>query len=215
MRSWIQTNWLFLLCVLAPALVGFAVYDQLPEELPVHWNAAGEVDDTMAKPWAFLILPASLLFTNLLLWLVPIIDPKKNTEHFRKPLYIIQLGLNLLLMLLGLVIIGAGLGYDLAVDKIVIFSVLLLLLVLGNYMPKFRPNYFVGIRTPWTLESAENWRRTHQFAGPLWVGGSLMGLVLAFLLPSPIFFWVFLTIVLTMSFLPMGYSYWLFRQGVK
>ncbi len=212
MGTWLSKQWLILLMMLTPLVLFISVYDQLPDEIPTHWNARGELDDTMPKPWGLLPLPLTMLFLNVMFWVIPVLDPKKNVESFQRPLFIVQLLTNLLFVVLALITVGVALGLKLDVPLIISYAVIFLLLTLGNFMGKFRPNYFVGIRTPWTLESEEVWMKTHKMAGWVWVACSLGLLGLRLWLPNEVFYLIFIPVVLFMSFAPMGYSWWLYRQ---
>ncbi|HET7897092.1 MAG TPA: SdpI family protein, partial [Flavisolibacter sp.] len=85
---------------------------------------------------------------------------------------------------------------------------------IGNYMNHIRPNYFAGIRLPWTLSSDENWRRTHQLAGKLWFAGGLLIVLISVFLPVKVMLPVFIGIIVIMTLIPVYYSYKLFRQQV-
>ena len=212
MGTWLSKQWLILLMMLMPVVLFIIVYDQLPDDIPTHWNARGELDGTMPKPWGLLPLPLIMLFLNVMFWVIPVLDPKKNVASFRRPLFIVQLLTNLLFVVLALITAGVALGMQLDVPLIISYAVIFLLLTLGNFMGKFRPNYFVGIRTPWTLESEEVWMKTHKLAGWIWVGCSLGLLGLRLWLPNKAFYLIFIPVVLFMAFAPMGYSWWLYRQ---
>lgn len=212
MKNWLTHNWLILLLIFLPAIVGFAVYDQLPEELPTHWNARGEVDGTMPKMVALLVFPAIMLFSNAIFWALPYIDSKKSLENSQKPLQVIQISSTLLISVLSICTIMIGLGYELDIPTIVPIAVLLLFLVLGNFMGKIRPNAFMGIRTPWTMKSEEVWHKTHRLTGWVWVGMSIGLIGLRFLVNSESFTYIFITGIGLMALIPVVYSYLLDRE---
>lgn len=207
MKNWLSQNWLLLLVIFLPLIVGLAVFDQLPEELPTHWNSRGEIDGTMPKMVALIVFPIIMLFTNGVFWAIPYVDPQKSMEGSQKPLQIIQLSVTMLVSSLSICSILIGLGYDLDIPTIVPMGVLLLFLVMGNYMGKIRPNASMGIRNTWTLTDEEVWRRTHRLSGWVWVGLS-MGLIgLRFLMTADLFLYFFIGGILTMALIPMVYSY--------
>lgn len=212
MNNWLKHNWLILLLIVLPLIVGFAVYDQLPEELPTHWNARGEVDGTMPKMVALLVFPAIMLFSNAIFWALPYIDQKKSLENSQKPLQVIQISSTLLVSVLSICTILIGLGYELDIATIVPIGVLLLFLVLGNFMGKIRPNAFMGIRTPWTMQNEEIWHKTHRLSGWVWVGMSLGLIGLRFLLSSEVFIFLFIAGIATMVLIPVIYSFLLSRE---
>ena len=89
----------------------------------------------------------------------------------------------------------------------------LLFCVIGNFMPKFRHNYFCGIKSPWALANEENWRRTHRFAGPLWFWGGLGVAVLSFVLPQAAMFAASFAVFLALAVVPFVYSYILYKKA--
>lgn len=213
MNNWLTQNWLILLLIILPALVGFAVYDQLPAELPIHWNARGEVDNTMPKMVALLVFPAIMLMSNAIFWALPYIDPKKSLANSQKPLQVIQISTTLLVSVLSICTILIGLGYEIDIPTVVPIGVLLLFLVLGNFMGKIRPNAFMGIRTPWTMKNEEIWHKTHRLSGWVWVGMSLGLIGLRFLISSETFTILFIGGIAIMVLVPVIYSYLLSRES--
>ncbi|RMG61723.1 MAG: DUF1648 domain-containing protein [Bacteroidetes bacterium] len=210
--DWLKENALLIGLILVSLLIPLLVWNQVPETLPTHWNAAGEPDAYGSKAEALLIMPGVVLFVNLLFWLIPVLDPKKNVPKFQPILRIMQVVMTVFFLALQGLMVADALGYGVRMDLLVPIGVSLLLLVIGNYFGKLRPNYFIGIRTPWTLESPEIWIKTHRLAGRIWVIGSLMLIVLRLVLGGPSFFGIFITVVLLMSFFPIGYSFYLYKN---
>lgn len=213
--SIIKRDWYILLLIVASLLAGLYFYPQLPEKMPTHWNIHGEVDGWSGKNFAVWFFPLVNLGLYFMMILLPKIDPRKaNYTRFAGSYRVIRILLIVFLTGIYCVTIISGLGYDIKVDTIVKVSVSLLILVFGNYMGKFQHNYFVGIRTPWTLANEEVWRKTHRMAGPLWAGAGVLGIVLSFI-PGT---WASRTLFasyLVIAFLPMVYSYILYRQIEK
>lgn len=212
MNNWLKQNWLILLLTFLPLIFGLLVFDQLPEELPIHWNAAGEVDNTLPKLQAILLLPGIVLGTNLVFWLIPFIDKSQEIKDSSKVLHIVQVCVTLLVSSLGISTILIGMGYDLDIPTLVPVGVLLLMMVIGNYMGKVRPNKFMGIRTPWTLKNDEVWRRTHKVSGWVWVGISAALLGARFLMETEIFIYLFIGGILAMVLVPMIYSWRVYQE---
>ena len=210
--NWFKSNWLVIALMLIPVLITLIVWDRIPEEVPVHWNIKGEVDNYASKEFGMFLLPISMLIMNIIFWIVPYIDPKKNVPLFKETLYRLQVAMNIFFFGLALLIIGVSLGFQLDVGTIVIYGVLFLLGILGNYMSKMRPNYFIGVRTPWTLESEEVWFKTHRLAGNLWVGTSAILMMIKSMMSSEMFFYVFIPGIVIMSLVPIVYSYIIFKQ---
>ncbi|MDX5320914.1 MAG: SdpI family protein [Bacteroidota bacterium] len=174
--------------LVVPYLFYFVWKDRLPERVPSHYGINGEADAFMA-PFELLIFMTVIgVFVSALLMAAPFIDPKKsNYLYFEGFYFFIRLFMTLLLSSIVIMSMAIGLGYSIPVDRIISVAVLGLMLVLGNYMTKVRTNFFVGIRTPWTLSNEEVWRKTHRLAGRLLVSTSLLSLAVLFFLPSSTF----------------------------
>ena len=210
--NWFKKNWLVITLMVLPVLITLILWDKIPDEVPVHWNLKGEVDGYATKAFGMFLLPATMLFLNIIFWIIPMIDPKKNIEAFRDTLYRLQVALNIFMFGLALLILGVSLGFELNVGTFVIYGVLFLLGIIGNYMGKMRPNYFVGIRTPWTLESEEVWTKTHRMAGNLWVGTAAVLMLMKSMMSNELFYYFFIPGIIVMAVIPMVYSYKLFKE---
>jgi uncharacterized membrane protein len=158
-------------------ITSFLLYPRLPDRLPTHWNLHGQVDGTMPKMQGLLVPLGINLCLYLLLLAIPYLDPKGKMEQFRDTYGWIRLSLHTFMALLFVAMMAFSLGYRISIDRVVPGLVSLLIIVCGKLMGRMRPNYFVGIRTPWTLESPEVWQKTHQVSGPVWVVAGVLGLI--------------------------------------
>lgn len=196
--------------------VGCAMlYPKLPAQVPIHWNIQGEVDGYAHKSVAAFIMPLLPLFIYVLMTVTAKIDPRHNNYEKFGGSYV-KIRMVLVLMMVGIVLLTelAALGYAVNIDLIVRIMVPILFIFLGNYMGKIRHNYFIGIRTPWTLANEEVWRKTHHFGSKLMVAGGVIALAGAFLTPT-IGFIVLMSGVLLPALISTIYSYLLFSQSVK
>ena len=200
---------------LLPVLVTVFVFGRLPEQIPMHWNIHGEINAWYPKfPGAFMIPGIGIVIT-IMATILPKIDPKKeNYERFKPQYYIIRLILVVFFAILQMVIIFISMGATfIKVDTIVKLMVGILIIVLGNLMPKFKQNYFVGIKTPWTLANEVVWAKTHRHGGFVWFIIGLIMSVLAFL-PGTGSAVVYFALILIASMEPILYSWIQFkRQG--
>lgn len=192
-----------------PILVGLILWNQLPEQIPTHWNAAGEIDGWSSKPFAIFGLPMIMLGAQWLCVLGTLADPKKE-NHPDKVLHLVFWIIPALSIVLNTLTFATALGKEVRVEVIMPILIGLILAIVGNYMPKCKQNYTIGIKIPWTLNSEENWNRTHRFAGWLWTFCGI-ALMLTGIIGG---FWIFLFVVLLMVFAPILYSYLLFRKGI-
>jgi len=169
-----------LVLVLAAFVVTGALYSRLPERIPSHWNIRGEVDSYSSKPFGPFVLPAVMAGLALVLLVLPAVSPRGfRFERFRGVWGILQAAVLALLLVVHTMILLSAIGKPVDMTRGVEASVGLLLAVVGNFFGKLTRNFFVGIRTPWTLASEEVWLRTHRLAGKLFVLAGLAMFVLA------------------------------------
>lgn len=194
---------------LLPVLAGLILWNRLPEQFPIHFNAAGEVDGWSSKAVGVFVMPLILVAAQWLCALGSLkMDPKaENLEGkvFGLVLWIIPV----LSVFLHVLVYCTALGMEMNVQIVVPVVMGLLLTIIGNWLPKCKQTYTLGIKLPWTLEDEDNWNRTHRFAGPVWV---VCGLVIMLCgLIGGAFLWVMLAAFVVMIAAPTVYSYLLFR----
>ena len=195
--------------ILLPVLAGVVLWDTLPEQIPTHWNAAGEIDGWSSKAFAIFGLPLMMLAMHWLCVLGAATDPKK-ANHSNKLIHLVLWIIPIISVVLFVLTYVAALGTEVRMEMVMPLLVGFVLTVVGNYLPKCKQSYTIGIKIPWTLHSEENWNRTHRFAGRLWLVCGL-GIMLTSFIGG---FWVFLPIVLVMVLAPCIYSYLLHRKGI-
>src|SRR5579863_4587244 len=170
----IKKELVLLFFILAPVVYLAWVWNALPEKVPMHFGANGHVNGWGSKTSEF-ILPVISLVTYFILLFIPLIDPKRmNYEYFQSDFYKIRVLIFFFLGAINILVINAGLegGFHFG-ERFIPASVFLFLAVLGNFTINIKPNWFVGIRTPWTLSSDYVWRKTHQVGGRLLFYGGL------------------------------------------
>jgi uncharacterized membrane protein len=149
-------------------LLGVYAWVQLPagEQIPVHWNAAGEADRYGGKFEGLLLMPLIGAGVIALLAVIPRIDPKRiNIERSGKAYGMTMIGTILFLTLLYVTTTLTTLGYPLSLNRILPIGMGVMFMIIGNYMGKVRQNYMFGIRTPWTIASELSWNKTHRMGG--------------------------------------------------
>ena len=195
--------------ILLPILAGLILWNQLPEQIPSHWNVDGQVDGWTSKPFAVFGLPLLLLGFQWLCALGTGADPKK-ANHPEKIQQLVLWIIPVISALLHTIVYAVALGNQVRVEMVMPVFVGLVLAIVGNYLPKCKQNYTIGIKIPWTLNSEENWNRTHRFAGRLWLVCGIAIMLTGFFGGFYIFFGVALLMVLA----PAAYSYILHRKGI-
>lgn len=201
-----------ILVVLAPLAFLLFRWNDIPAEVPVRWDSSGEIVGYGSK-WTTILINLGLY---PLLLLIPRIDPrKKNYKLFSGSYYKIRFSIHLFMSVLDIMLLLVATGVDIPMERIVITSVMLLFTVLGNYMTSIRPNYFVGVRTPWTLENEEVWKKTHQLAGKLWFWTGLFCLLVSFFIRDMEQMPVLVVLIVVVSLVPVVYSYLVYRKLKK
>lgn len=208
----LKTEILPWLIILATAGLAVYFYQNFPDQVVTHWNITGEPDDWGGKTGVALGLAAIIPGVYLLFNVLPYLDPKRDRyTEFRSVYFVFR---NLFVGLFFLVYVASGLanlGYGINIKFVIPFLIGTMFLFMGNYMAKLKPNWFIGIRTPWTLSSENVWNRTHRFGGWMFV---LFGIILMAtpLLPDTLSIGLFVAGVFAAIVGTIGYSYIAYRQ---
>lgn len=172
------TTILGLLFVIASFALAAALYSRLPDPVPTHWNLRGEADGFTPKPWGAFVLPLVTAGCWLLFLVLPRLSPRGyRLDRFARVYGIIQVVITGFMFALTCLALLAAIGVPVAMDRVLYAGLGALFIVLGNYLGKVTRNFFVGIRTPWTLASDEVWLRTHRLGSRCFVAGGIVALV--------------------------------------
>lgn len=195
--------------------VAFFIYPQLPDQVPSHWNVHGQVDDYSSRFFGAFFEPLLAPALYLLLILLPLIDPRKeNYARFANAYAFLRWTLLIFMYALYVVSLLASLGYTVNTGLFVKAGVAILFTLIGNFMGQLRLNYFVGIKTPWTLASEDVWRRTHRLGGRIWVICGLGCLALS-AFSGAWSAYLYFAFIIIMVLVPMIYSYVIYEQLKK
>ena len=209
--------WLVALLIIAPFIYGALIFPQLPSRIPTHFNIEGKADAWGGPSSIFIgpgIMGAVSVFTYLLMTNLKSFDPKKYDEA-NDTLYsnFAVLTVAFLSALSTIIMYSSTHADEINVGKLILPLVGLSFAGLGWYMPKFKQNYFVGFKLPWTLENETNWNETHKVAGKLWIYGGLFQAVVTFILPMKFGMIGFMLAIAVMVIIPSVFSYRLFKKG--
>jgi uncharacterized membrane protein len=205
------------LIVLVLAQIGCSLLaaPNLPEEVPSHWNAAGEVDGYSSPTMAMFLMPAITLAIGLLLIFLPMIDPlRANVEQFRSLYHWFVAGFLVYFTYIHILTLLAGVGVAFNMTYALIPAFSLLFIGIGFLMDHTQPNWFIGIRTPWTLSSPTVWEKTHKVGAWLFKGAGLLSLAGLFL-PTEAAFILMIFPILIASLGSVAYSYFAYRQEMQ
>jgi uncharacterized membrane protein len=200
---------IFSLALVAGAFIASAVlYAQLPEKIPVHWNIEGKIDGYGSKQWALFLTPGIMLGLLALFMALPWLSPKQfSLDSFQSTYgFIIVVILATMLYIHGLTLWAAAAG-QVDITRAMLAGLMIMFGLMGNVMGKVRRNFWVGVRTPWTLASDRVWNDTHRLAAQLFVGAAAIGLVCILLpIPLPVITIATIAIIMTAALFPVGYS---------
>lgn len=202
----------YIICLVAFILSAIA-FPHLPEQIAIHFDAQG-VPDSYGSPLTIFLLPSIMLFVNVLAEITKHTDPRKNNySYFSKHYYLIHLVLNIFLLLVQLYIISFSLQLIIfTLTNIIVIAMGVLFIIIGNMLPKVKQNFFMGIKTPWTLADEYVWYATHRFSGKLWFALGLIMCACGFF-PNNALVPVILISAIAAAVVPMIYSYIIYKKG--
>ena len=208
-----KMEWILWLIILAPSFLLYWFWEQIPQTIATHYDLYGKADDWGDKGILLWMIPALSIFLYLILLLVPVLDPKKRIESMGGKYFALRVVvLSLISAILVIFLLSAV--YPEMDFRAGLFPVLaIFLMLMGNYLQAVKPNYFIGIRTPWTLNDEQNWQKTHRLGGRVYMLGGLVLLLASLFLGNLGFYPVFLICMLFIIFVPVIYSFWLFISG--
>ena len=201
--------------VLMPFVYLAFIWNTLPNKVPTHWNYKGEVDhwgDKFSLIGMLFMLP---VLVYIILLVAPKIDPKKRIALMGGKYYQLKFILVLIMSMLALFILYIAKNQSVSNPNLNLAFVGIFVLALGNYFKVVQPNYFIGIRTPWTLENNEVWKLTHFFASKLWFVGGLLIILITLTFPEQFVIYAFASVFGVILIVPMVYSYIKFKELEK
>ena len=197
-----------LVCML-PSVYGLLKWNELPDKLPTHWNAQGVVDGWSSKEFAVFGLPLMLVGFNIIGFIALSVDPKGQNQGKKMKALAMWI-----FPVVSIFACTASLNGGLEIEGNMSYYALLflgiILVLIGNYLPKCKQNYTVGIKVPWTLDSEANWNKTHRFAGFLWMIAGIV-MITATLLEC---YMVVIPCAIVAGIVPIVYSFVLYKKGV-
>ena len=203
--------WVATLFVIASFIVAGRLYGSLPDPVPTHWGPEGEVNGWTSKPFGAFLGPLIGVLLVALLVVLPRLSPRGfEMTPFQRVYPTLVAAIAGLMLYVTTFALATATGATMPAPGRLLAGVGVFLVVIGNFLGKVTQNFFIGIRTPWTLASDRVWERTHRFAGPVFVLGGVLLVVASLFMKSPL---VLIAIVVVTVLSPAVYSYVVWHRG--
>jgi uncharacterized membrane protein len=206
-----KTMWTSLAIALVALLISVTAWNQVPNPMPIHWNASGEANGFASRTLGLLLMPAlSAAVTALLVWVG---SRKAGSEGERKGMAATTIATALFMLAMHVLMVQAAMREGLALSLGMLMPLMGIFFgALGLVMPMLPQNRFAGVRTPWTLADEVNWKLTHRFARWTMLSGGLLCLLSGLLLSGPVAFWGGFSAIMIGSLAPVAASYAIHRM---
>lgn len=212
MAVWLKKEWLPLVLLSLPFLYLGVIWNELPDRVTLHWNIKGEIDRYGSKSELWFLPVFTSLLIYVILTVVPVIDPKKRVAEMGAKFTQLKIVMVAIMSSLAIVIIHTTANQEMASPGLFVVIIGVLISLLGGFMKYIKPNYFIGIRTPWTLESTEVWDKTHQFGGRLFLLAGIVIVGAGLLIETEKAFHITVISIVTVALISMVYSFILYKK---
>lgn len=191
------------------------IWNQLPDKVPVHWNIRGEID-RFGEKIELLLIPIFLpLLIYVIFLIIPKMDPKKKLNKMGNKFHTLKFLITTIMSIISLLALYSAKNPSLMNNNYIVLFLGALYVVLGNYMKTIKANYFLGIRTPWTLENETVWKKTHLLGGNMFFIGGLIIIVTSLVLNQTLNFIIFGVVTGVVSIFSILFSFIYYRKEVK
>lgn len=198
-----------ILCLL-PAIFCIFIYNKLPDKIPTHFDINGNIDSYGSKLFVCILLPLILCISNIILNIIINNDPnKKNHNKSLKKLIYFLIPIMSLIFIPTSILISLGININMSIIAPIFIS--LIFIFIGNYLPKCRQNYTMGIRLPWTLNNEKNWKKTHRLAGLLFVIIGILNIVTTAIFNNFSYYILIASLILIGIVIPI-YSFLMYKK---
>lgn len=210
------TTILVLIMIAVAVIAGLLLWDQLPEQMASHWNSNDQVDGYMSKFWGVFLMPLIILGMLALFLVVPGIDPlKANIVQFRGAFNLFIVLISAFMLYMHGLTLAWSLGYqDFKMSAAMLPFLGVVFIFIGYMLRQAKRNFFIGIRTPWTLSSDTVWDKTHQLGSILFMASGALAIIGSFF-GGMTAFWLFFVPLMTSTVVLLVYSYILYRSETK
>ena len=207
MRKWIPAA-----LILAAVTASIIVYPQLPERMPTHWSASGDVNGWSNRLWGAWLVPVIMALVWVVMRAIPHIDPRRaNYAKFAGMYDALVILILFFMLVMHVIVLAAATGTPVKMERNMMPLVGVFIAAIGFLIPRAAPNWFVGIRTPWTLTSDLSWEKTHKLGGPLFTAFGVLMIVAGFFAPEQAI-WVLVTAAVALVVFLFAYSYQVWKR---
>jgi len=200
------------LCTLIPMFIGLILWNKLPDTMPSHFGVSGEADAYSSKAFVVFVPTLIMLVANFICFSATMID-KKNRDQNPKVIKLILMIMPAISIFISLLIYASAFDIPFKTENFVFNLLGFTFIAVGNYMPKTKQNFTIGIKIKWTLLNEENWNKTHRFAGKVWVISGIIA-ICSILLPAKTLPYIIIVFLIP-AFLPVIYSYLYYKKQIK
>jgi uncharacterized membrane protein len=199
--------------ILIPFIYLAMIWKNLPEQIATHFDLGGNPNGWTDRSDMPILIGALGIGTYLLMLFIPFFDPKKKIEQMGGKYYSLRLTMTVFMSVLSFYLLYVGNKGE--IDPNFLIAIIgAFYVVLGNYLQTVKPNYFIGIRTPWTLENEDIWKKTHRIGGKLWLAGGLLIVIVAFVIKNNTILSITFGVVTgIVAIIPVVYSFILFKNN--
>lgn len=212
-ERFIRCEWLSLIILLLPFLYIAVIWNQIPEIIPTHFNIEGKPDAYSNKVFGTMLLPFINGVVYLILLFLPRMDPRYNNySKFNKTYRAIRMVVLLFMSFLSIAVVQIALKGSVFSVRLISVVAFLMIAALGYFLPGVKSNFFVGIRTPWTLSNETVWKKTHELGGKVFLYGGIAASILLLVSPVKYFLWIIFPSIVFIVVVPVIYSYMEYRK---
>jgi len=210
------TTIVVLVSIIGATIAGVFLWNQLPDQMASHWDANDQVNGYISKFWGVFMIPLITLGMFLLFLIIPNIDPlKANIAQFRETFNLFITFMVGFMLYVHALTLRWNLGYtDFGITKGMLPAMGLLFIIIGSLLRKAKRNFFIGIRTPWTLSSDTVWEKTHQLGAILFMASGVLAVIGGFI-GGMVAFWMLMVPLLGSTIFLLVYSYVLYQKETK
>lgn len=203
---------IFWVLILIPIIYLATVWENLPVKVPTHFDLSGNPNGWTDKNGLIYLIGGMGIGTYILMLLIPKFDPKGKIKQMGEKYYSLRIVMSIFMTIISIYILYSGNNHKIN-PNIIIAIVGGFDAVFGNYLQTVKPNYFIGIRTPWTLENEQTWKKTHRLAGRMWMVGGLLIVITSFFVKNNFVLGIsFAMVTCVIVLIPIIYSYTEFKK---